>query len=85
MTAQLAEIESRAMELSLDDRLSLVTLLWDSIAHKESGLSQDREGFAEALCRDREFDDGIEVGCSHEEVMSEVRQVINETRLSQSR
>ncbi len=85
MAPQLLEIKNQALELSADDRLVLVTCLWDSLATNDMPFVDDREAVEEALRRDRELEDGRDPGCTHEEVMAEVQNVIDAASLSHGR
>ena len=76
----LAEIGDLAMALPPDDRLALVTMLWDSLAEGER--AHDTDVIALARQRTQELDSGQVIGVSHEEVMASFEKVLNEAHLS---
>ncbi len=79
MTEQLSEISNQAIALPADDRLILVTMLWESLA--KDGLGDDVETIALARQRAKELDTGQVIGISHEEVMASLEKVLNEANL----
>jgi putative addiction module component (TIGR02574 family) len=79
MALQLEEIASGALALSPDDRLVLVTRIWDSLSTEDL---EDEEALAIAERRAAEFDAGLDVAVSYEEVKAEVKQVLDEFRSS---
>ncbi len=81
MPIQLAEISNQAMALTPDDRLALITLLWDSLTG-ELDLPGEREAVALAKKRAEELDSGLVTGLTHDEVMSSLEKVLDEAHLS---
>jgi len=70
MNTQVSDVSDRAMALSADDRLALVTLLWDSLAQEDPKLPDDDETVVLARKRAHELDSGQVQSLSHEEVMA---------------
>ncbi|MCG8586810.1 MAG: addiction module protein [Pirellulales bacterium] len=75
MTLSRDEIEKRALELPLNQRLELAQRLWDSV-EPPSSFMEDKGAVQEALRRNAEIEAGLVKGVSHEEVMQNARRAI---------
>ena len=82
MNTLVTEICNKALALSANDRLALVTFLWDSLAQQGENLSNEKETLALARKRAEELDSGAVTALTHEEVMRSLQKVSDETRLS---
>ena len=81
MTQPLLKVRETAMALPVDERLALVTQLWESLS-SEPILPGDEEAVELALIRAQEIDEGVATMYTHEEVTASVEKIINEARLS---
>ncbi len=81
MNARVTEINDQARALSADDRLELVTMLWDSLAQDEKTLHDESEAVALARQRAQELDSGAVTASSHEEVMAHLKACGRHTKL----
>lgn len=81
MHLQMAELKKQTMTLEPQDKLELITYLWDSIA-SDAQLSEDEETIRIAKQRDYELEHGLVEGVGHEEVMASLKAIADEARLS---
>jgi len=84
MSTQVTEIQNMVLALSAEERLTLVTLIWESLAQDNALDEVDPETLAELVRRNQAFETGADPGYSYDEAMAAVQRVIDEARFSQS-